>query len=577
MVNPWCDLCYEETRQKIVAEAFCPECNSFLCKSCIDMHKKVPASRKHKVQRGENMPKSQSDKPVKLQECDIHAENQCDYFCYSHDSMICDDCVQDSHQQCEAVNIVDLCKTLDHFDLQQLRDAISIFKKAAEESKISLGQNISKIESQKKVMIKEAEGVRDEIIRLIKHQFSQTITNIEEKCREKCCNLTKYMSNLAKAIQDLDETISEIDKTITTNIDPLNFIHFQDIAKRTQQQKMEIESLHRQLSKIELFFVTSSKTLAELGSFKYLGEVKEVVSESYTLKRIPDISFPLATRKKTEAMPNIKKEVQVTKLQPLMGKAPNNKMNCDITSMCVTGGGTLLLSDYNNGSTKVLSPEKGLLYSVSLSKKPLAIAKIDELTAAISTDDRKVHILDISKLTDITVKWSFHLNYLVSGMAPFNGHLVVVSKRKQPCIVKLIDIDGHELWSLSAKPYVKECFNSPESVATIPYNGEETILVTDSGNGNIRFINAVGDIIKTIDCNGKGPYGLTTDNKANVYVCCNRTNEIYIYSSDFQQRNLLLSASDLPSNPRYIVFCENSCVLYVSSTLGNTIARYELS
>ncbi|MEW8487188.1 MAG: hypothetical protein AB2705_18580, partial [Candidatus Thiodiazotropha sp.] len=345
------------------------------------------------------MPNYQSDQPVKLQACEIHAGNQCDHFCYNHDSMICDDCVQDSHQQCEAINIVDLCKNLDHFDMQQLRDAISIVKKVAEENKISLEQNISKIESQKKVMIKEAEGVRDEIIRLIKHQFSQTITNIEEKCREKFCNLTEYISNLAKAIQVLDETISDIDKTITANIDPLNFLHFQDIAKCTQQQKIEIENLHRQLRKTELFFVTSSKTLAELGSFKYLGEVKEVVSESYALKRIPDIRFPLSTSKKTEAMLKNKKEVQVTKLQPLMGKAPNNKMSCDITSMCVTGDGTLLLADYNNGSTKVLSPEKGLLYSVSLSKKPLAIAKIDELTAAISTDDRKVHIFDISKLT----------------------------------------------------------------------------------------------------------------------------------------------------------------------------------
>lgn len=127
MVDPWCDFCNEETRQKIVAEAFCPECNSFICKSCIDIHKKVPAARKHKLQRGENMPKSHTDKPVKLQECDLHVGNQCDHVCYNHDSMICDDCVQDDHQQCEAVNIVELCKNLDQFDLQLLRDAISIF------------------------------------------------------------------------------------------------------------------------------------------------------------------------------------------------------------------------------------------------------------------------------------------------------------------------------------------------------------------------------------------------------------------------------------------------------------------
>lgn len=35
-VNPWCELCILDSKEKIEAVGYCPECNTLLCRSCVD-------------------------------------------------------------------------------------------------------------------------------------------------------------------------------------------------------------------------------------------------------------------------------------------------------------------------------------------------------------------------------------------------------------------------------------------------------------------------------------------------------------------------------------------------------------
>ena len=93
----WCDLCYEESGNKLKVEGFCQECNCFLCRPCADAHKKSPASKTHVILRGARMPKSQDDKPVKYTSCTKHIGKVNDHFCLDHAEMICSRCNETIH------------------------------------------------------------------------------------------------------------------------------------------------------------------------------------------------------------------------------------------------------------------------------------------------------------------------------------------------------------------------------------------------------------------------------------------------------------------------------------------------
>ena len=52
VIDRWCETCYDDTRTKIGVNGFCSECSVFLCKHCVDSHKKVMRLPSHRILTG---------------------------------------------------------------------------------------------------------------------------------------------------------------------------------------------------------------------------------------------------------------------------------------------------------------------------------------------------------------------------------------------------------------------------------------------------------------------------------------------------------------------------------------------
>ena len=583
LIDPWCDLCHEETNKKIDATGFCVQCNTFLCKQCLGAHKRFPAMENHKILQGGRMPKTQADRPVKYLDCDIHKGNVNDHFCIDHGKMACNQCITESHKSCKQQLIPDLCKNLSSVDIQDFRNVTEKIKKNVTSVINTLEKNKDNIGSDKIKMLKEAKELRDKLILKIENAYSSTVSDINKACAKQVSHLSSQVSALSDMIASLDQTLSKIDKIIGIDISPHVFIKLQNMATKVCQNQTELAELEKQLRKIDLSFFTIPEISAFLSANNPLGSVKEVSSQLDLRMPTPDIAFPSPSRKRNKSKSwagRIVRDIthiKATKMTPLNMKMADEE-TCVLTRMAITRNNILLLADWNNNKVKAVSLDKKLLSSLTLSAKPYAITVIDEITAAASTNDKKLHILDISDPGSLVIQRSVSLRYWVSSLAPCNTNLVV-TKWTEPRCVKLITLTGAKLWSVSTDHNGQQLFKYPHSVTTNIINDNLTVIVTDWGKNTITLLDANnGDVIKIVDVKGKGPYGLTVGNDGNVYVCYRSSGEMCVWSADFSQSRILLSDRDLQPNLMNIIYCDNTDEIFICyEQKKNTVDRFKLS
>ena len=118
LIDPYCELCFENKGEKVTGHCFCKECNLCLCTSCHDVHKQVPPLQMHQILCGSRMPRSLADKPIKYPDCELHIGNINDRYCREHHEMLCSECLKQNHQRCHVDTITDLCKILGSDDIK---------------------------------------------------------------------------------------------------------------------------------------------------------------------------------------------------------------------------------------------------------------------------------------------------------------------------------------------------------------------------------------------------------------------------------------------------------------------------
>ena len=580
-VDPWCEPCLENTKTKIDAVCFCPKCNVFLCISCLDSHKKLPISEDHRVLRGSRMPKSLADKPVKYPNCILHGGNTNDHYCIEHHKMVCNECIKQDHQRCNNMTISDICKSLGSDDIKQFKTTVDSIKRNVIDTQSELDRNIGDLEKQKKAMIEQAEQERDKIISKAKELFEETVSDISELCQKKTSQITEQISTLTDEIHTLDEIIETLNKMITTNFDENLFVRIQRIVKNTQECNKELDSMTSQAQKTEFLFALSMDVSTFLNDSKTLCDIQEELTEIGPNNGIEDIVFPHSSSlmRKTNPVSKSSDIAQITakKLASFGISTPDDKETCNVNGMAVADKGIVLVSDRENKSLKLFSYEKKLLSSVPLHSLCCGVTVTSGTTAIVSTHENKLHYVDISDQSSATVQRSISLGYWVVDVATYHDKLVVTAWNESKS-VKMIDMNGQELWSVSKGPDNQQLFDKPYAVVINKMNDTDTVIVSDWGKELLTILSTSnGTLLKTIDMKGKAPHGLTVDNNGNIIVCCFDTREILIWSNDFTNSRILLAGQELRPYPCEIEYSCRASELFVAYNKTNEIDRFQLS
>ena len=578
-IDPWCDRCYDHTGDMTQAYGFCPECNSFVCRTCYGIHNSWPLLQNHKILLAGKMPKSQAEKPVKYPDCTRHAGNITDYYCIDHSEMICSECLKPTHKNCTATPVSVVCQGLGSADIQQFETVVDSLKQNVLSTKSSLESNVTDIENQKENLIKQAKEERDKIISKAGELYDNTVSMVSDTCEQKKSNIKEKIMTLDNIIHSLDETNTDINKKLNVRFDQNVFIRMQQIVEKVREYKSEIETMNKEIRKITLSFSPSAEIVTFLSVSENLGDVPEISSELGGPQLSSKIAFPGASSLLGKAGISKKRsdifKLTVNKLSSLDIRLKQDKETCH-ADIAVTSKGVVLISDLNNNSVKAFSQDNKLLTCLTFSVGTYDISVINDQTAAVSTYDKKFHILNISDPANISIDRYVSLGYWARGMTHYKDNLIV-TKFNEPQCLKMIDLNGEEKWSVSVDHKGQQLFGKPYSVTVSTCDDKSTALVSDLNKQTLNLFDPNdGHLIKTIDVTGKKPRGFTCDNDGNVYVCYFGSKEICVLSPDFEKSRILLSSSDLFGDPINIVYCGNSGVLYIAYYRKDTVDCFQL-
>ena len=577
VIDRWCETCFDDTKTKIDVNGFCSECNAFLCSTCVSIHKKLMCFLNHKILRGTRMPKSFAEKPVKYSECKLHDDKVNDRYCLDHHKMICSECLTQDHRRCNVQTISSLCKDIGADDIKRFQMVVNEIKTNLIDTSSELKDNATYLIEEKSIMIKEAERTRDMMISKANELFDKSVSIITEQCEKRRSELETTVSTLAEEIEYLQENIDNLNKTLSTTFDQNMFIKMQQIVNNTQKCKRDIDHLVSRTNKSEFTF-DSSKCMNNILNCESLGTAKEILTPIDSNKGVEELVFPLCLFIRGRQLPGTETvdidHMRAKKMSPLMINTADDKDTPTVAGMVATDNDILVVSDRSNKVLKVFSADK-LLSSVKLSTGCCGVTVTEDKVAIVSTADNKLHFLDITKPSCVSIQKTLPLNYWVAGITSYNGKLVV-TRFDEPQSVKLVNMDGQEVWSVSKGPDGQQLFARPYDVVVQAIDGKDTVIVSDWDRESLTLLDASnGELLKVIDTKGKGPHGMTVDKFGNILVCY--YSEVHVYSSDFTKSAILLTKNDIHKTTTHLAYNRSTCTLFVGYQGNKEIDRFSIS
>ena len=602
--DPYCDSCYEDGGQNVRANGFCTDCVQFLCTDCFNVHGRLQATRHHDVVHGEDMPKSQADKPPRFDSCDVHPKLLKNQFCCDHKILLCSVCSSSEHNTCSIKNVEEVCPIIDTSDTGALYDKIRSLQETLKSTLPAVDKAMRELKDQEKTMLHYAQKVHDQIITQAKTLHGSIKNEIQTSCQSQMSLLSQQRKKVSDMNIKLDTPLTVLGDLKAKPIDTKLFLRLQENVNYTKKIAKELQELRKSLNIVSLSFIPSKSSEDVLSSSFTLGKIRK--SDSNLLgagMMVPDIMFPVSALKQTTAESNAGQmprpqslggavakprlsrptqpllKMKVTKQDTYKIRNRDDRRDCRITGMAITNDRRILVTDCSNSKVKMFSHNMKFLSSVSVSDRPRGIAVISEREAVVTTNNKSLVILNISG-SQLSIKATTQLSYDVWGISRYNDKLVVTSPYSKPRSVKLIDQTGRVSWSVSSDQQGQPLFIEPWYVSSPGDGRSSTVIVTDRGNDTLTLLNGdTGKVITRRQLKERtGPTGVTTDSAGNFYVCYWETSEVAVLSGDLSEEKILLSVQDgLSYDPLAIAYDDMAQHLIISYFGNNTVNRYKLS
>ena len=652
-VDPYCEICVADRKRRITPVGLCKECNTFVCQLCLDSHSKWPGMRNHTILQGDEMPRTQAEKPVRFPGCEIHKNCVNDNFCLNHHKMMCGQCIKSLHGTCDVTSINELCTTLDKRDVRNFVKSIENTNAIANMIQCTIQQKKDNFEQQREAIIKEAEDLKQQLNTTVQSITVDKI-HINKIINLEISNLDERSEDARSVIESLESEICILEDFDEDTVSPHMFLVMQGISERVNSAHQQLNEVGNQLRDVFISFVPNPAVTQFLSSPNSLGELRKDINNPGNFEMLPEMCFPpnQPTNAATSQCLKANKQMHllfllaylvayslvfmhlylpegVTKTSAVLNETYSDKLNmtdtnvsdileetdsessdiikvtdyvinvaekhpCDISKialtqassvdvqqsdetyqtfsfipgMAVSDSGTFLITDYYNKKLKAFSSDGTFLSSLSFSDEPRAIALINSTTAVVSTSDNKLQFLNASLPSELSLQTSVSLGYTVIDLTVYNNKLIVIVWSKGG-MVKMLDLEGNEIWSTSSDSSGQPLFKVPLHLITKVINNTGTVIVTDYVKDKIVFLDVVdGKLLNTIDVIRKGPAGLAVDKSENVYICYSETSEISVWSPNFNKNKILLKKTQLQGRFRNFVYSDVTGELFISYQLG---------
>ncbi|XP_053402779.1 uncharacterized protein LOC128558036 [Mercenaria mercenaria] len=497
-----CQPCAGEGNH-VEAAGFCQNCEEYLCITCYKYHCKPTPTRHHVLLDKYNMPKDRAPASSAKYGCTLtctkHASEIVKFFCKQHDAVGCGDCMILDHKSCKIDYIPDISK--DFIDGGEY---------------VQLVTSAKQLENNAKSLKKETEEAGKEVYRL----YAKAVGDIRAFRKR----VDKYLEDMERKLLDQCETLKM--KTDTM---------LKAVENELQPMKLELENIHSQLTSQAKqsgdLFVQAKQIRFRL---KKIGEELKFLDEKnapsmYTFEKNNQILEyfqtkqgslgdlrPVQIRNCQVISPRRLQDLTPTLIGEVSVKSFTDGYNCFITGMVAIAPDTLVCTDYNNYSVKLIDINADKITSeLKLTAGPLDITYVsyDQLAVTVA-EEKKICFLSfrngLSKTRDIAVDGKCY------GIA-YSKNRFVVSYINPPK-VEILSLDGKVLQHIDTDSSGKALFESPRYVA-VDRDGN-CIYVSDYITHSVIIVTTSGKVLDTYkDRNLFSQQGIDVYSDGSVLVC----------------------------------------------------------
>ena len=525
-----CDLCAEDNRQT-TATGYCTTCDDNLCHACIKAHSKNKGSKCHKVvgDSGGN----RKSKKIKKIKCTEHVTEEIKFYCQTHDSVLCANCVTHSHKQCKIEHIRD---KLDDFKQAQghrkATQAVDQFETAVEQCKRT-------IQAKQKTSEQIVSNAEEDILKFRK-DFCDFVDKEKERIIAKVDNLhiankTQLESLVTECDLFLEKVVQSKARSEKYELKPFEqFVQAKITNKEVQKMQSVLETVDTQNYLSYYSFIPKDFLRQMLTGNSSVGEVKKSVLMGRRLTF--DIDLSVATA--------------------------DDKVNCCIMGCDLLEPDLLILTDFTNKAVKVVNVKlQSVTMVMSFNNVVCDITAISHDQAAVTIPERNIvqFLLvrrKIAKGRHIKVTGECH------GIHHYDNQLFLTYPTSSPPKIEILTMNGEMVHIFRWNEQEVELFKWPNYITV----ADGTIFVSDTNKQQIIKLSMTGEVINRYeDKELGGPGGITCTGDGYLLVCSNfwQRYNVQIISTDCRKIGTLLDDNNGLKQPFCVQLCQSTKTVFV--------------
>ena len=587
-----CEHCSILTGNNAPAEGFCVDCLEYMCRTCLMYHKMYMSN--HSLQDQGSMPQEFS-----LENCDNHPNRLVKYYCTVCQTFACPECKAKDHKQCSDTKylpnlVCDIEKSVEYKRLiQTVRKLIADLddiKDQAERNLIYVDVQFNRAQS---TITKH----RENIISDFRNHVAETLDDFDRKVEETVAKLNTERNKLVQKLEEkerkladeidsaAEEVMNQIDKMasedkhtlsdVCSQIDTLSpDIHDQSESLKLEEQAGSRCKLFMMMKQAEKDVVSVRKQVNKLqqtnNSYLYVVIPEDVnIHDGCLQSKNRYFTLRMLSSCKDERYASFRKDIALADL-----KLPTSCLmlhgNLLLTCECFP-----LLYIYKGVNHGRADTEK-----VKMKSEPWAMAKVgdykivvtfphEEIVRMIEFDDS----MAIINTDVISVGGPCYGVVCTDGTLILSYNFVFKSKAAR---VQILNMAGEVLKSIDKDCEGEDLFSDPHHLALSPDN---TILyVSDFKKDSVTALTLDGKV-KAIykEDKFKGPSQVVVDWSGTVYVCCNRSCNVYQLTSGLRLVKVLLGSVEGVFGPTGLALCQTDNLLYVGMENSEFVKVYDLS
>lgn len=543
------------------AEGYCIDCAEYFCSACIKHHKNLKITQNHVLRDRKAMPKyrpiTESDNDeVSMELCDIHSNELLKYYCKDHDDPCCSVCATLKHRQCKDIlYIPDIkakqTKKQSEGMIKHIKTLVTQFEKVKAETK----HNIDLHDKQRDDFEKTMQKVHEDILALLHHLekiIAQDLCKVHE---DEKSYLIKRAELCDDIITSLEISSSNLDIAIQNGVESKTFLQLKKTSNQVKQLETQLQTLKLKNADMLKF------------KFQLRDQVRDFIKHTDSIGTLEIMNRPTKSAV-------FLKEFKVT-------SASDPFQVCDITGCTVLEDGRIVLADMYNQSLKLFGTDTKLAAHSKLSAEPWDITAVgSDLVVITLPHEKKLQFFQIGK-TQLSPKHKIGPTATKSsqfyGVDFYQDKLYVTCPKDDPQSVKILDLQGKELSTISSVPRERNLFSDPLYL-TVSHNGK-IMYISDSGNNTIVGLQLDGDSqVRTFhEPENKPMGGLVVQTDGNMYVCGFKTKTVMNLTRNCKFVSNLIGKESGLKKPQALCYIPMQQQLLVTMQQSDNVKVFQLS